>query len=260
MITAIATALVSLRRRAVCLLLPALLLLPNALVAADDALAPGWTLNTEISKLNFQSVKNQTKVESSGFASFQGSIAPDGLATVTIQLDSVDTGIDLRNVRMRFLFFETFKFPEAVVTARLDPGMLDELASRRRMTVPLAFDLDLHGISRSLETEVVVTLLTDDLVSVASGTPISIGAALFGLSDGVTKLEEAASVSIIPSGSVTFDFVFRRNDSNLTRSRCCCAGPGRSRRHRDLRRFLGRRMRRPFRDHLPHRCHLFRQR
>ena len=104
------------------------------------------------------------------------------------------------------------KFPEAVVTARLDPGMLEELASRRRMTLPLAFDLDLHGVSQSLQTDVVVTLLTGDLVSVASSTPISIGAALFGLTDGVTKLEEAASVSIIPSGSVTFDFVFRRND------------------------------------------------
>ena len=133
---------------------------------------------------------------------------------MTVQLDSVDTGIDLRNVRMRFLFFETFKFPEAVVTARLDPGMLEELASRRRMTLPLAFDLDLHGVSQSLQTDVVVTLLTGDLVSVASSTPISIGAALFGLTDGVTKLEEAASVSIIPSGSVTFDFVFRRNDPN----------------------------------------------
>jgi outer membrane protein OmpA-like peptidoglycan-associated protein len=57
----------------------------------------------------------------------------------------------------------------------------------------------------------VVTLLADTLVSVASSKPISVGAAEFALGDGVKKLEDANQVAIIPSGSVTFDFVFQKN-------------------------------------------------
>ncbi len=172
---------------------------------------PGWTLQSSSSKLNFQSVKSQTIVESSTFASLRGAIAPDGTATVTISLDSVDTGIDLRNVRMRFLFFETFKFPEAVITLRLDPAALQNLQTARRMPLKLKYDLSLHGVTLPMQSDVVVTLLTDTLVSVASGTPISIGAAAFGLADGVKKLEDANQVPIIPSGSVTFDFLFQKN-------------------------------------------------
>lgn len=178
----------------------------------NDPFASGWTLRNEQSSLNFQSVKNQTKVESSSFATFSGSVAQDGAATVTVMLESVDTKIDLRNVRMRFLFFESFQFPEAVITAQLDPADLADLATVRRKTVALPYTLDLHGVQQSATADVVVTLISDDLVSVATKTPISVAAADFNLMGGVEKLEEAANVEIIPSATVTFDFIFARNE------------------------------------------------
>ncbi len=183
---------------------------------ADDAFAPGWTLQTSGSKLNFQTVKSQTIVESSGFATFHGAIAPDGAATVTIALDSVDTHIDLRNVRMRFLFFETFKFPEAKVAMRLNPADLKDLPTRRRVTLTGAkFNLTLHGVTKELAGDIVVTMLSDTMVDVSSSTPISVAAADFGLTDGVRKLEDANQVPIIPSGSVTFDFLFQKNGATV---------------------------------------------
>jgi hypothetical protein len=39
--------------------------------------------------------------------------SPRTALQVTFDLSSVDTGVDLRNVRMRSLFFETFKYPSA---------------------------------------------------------------------------------------------------------------------------------------------------
>ncbi|MGS4946448.1 OmpA family protein [Meridianimarinicoccus sp. RP-17] len=179
--------------------------------AAQDPFAGGWTLQPDASSLQFQSVKNNSVVESSTFATYTGEIAEDGTATVTIALDSVDTKIDLRNVRMRFLLFETFQFPEAVVTARIDPALVADLAQLRRKTVPLTFTLALHGVAQELTADVAVTLITGDLVSVASSGPVPVATALFNLDDGVTKLEEAAKVDIVPSASVTFDFVFARN-------------------------------------------------
>jgi OOP family OmpA-OmpF porin len=179
--------------------------------AQDNPFQDGWTLNPEMSTLNFQSVKKQTVVEVSSFASLEGVITPNGTTQVQVLLDSVDTKVDLRNVRMRFLFFETFKFPAATITAKIDPAQLADLAQVRRKQIPLTYDLNLHGVTKTLNAMVTATLLGPDMVSVASGTPISIGVADFNLQTGLGKLEEAANVDIIPSATVSFDFVFARN-------------------------------------------------
>jgi outer membrane protein OmpA-like peptidoglycan-associated protein len=182
-----------------------------ALQAQDGPFAPGWTIDQAGSALRVQSVKNGSTVESSEFVTFTGTIAPDGTAEVRIATDSVDTGIDLRNVRMRFLFLETFLYPEAVITTRIDPAMLAGIEETRRMTIDLPFTLTLHAMQRDLVAPVAVTLISDDLVAIASAGPIVISAADFGLTDGIAKLEEAANVTIVPFGSVTFDFLFARN-------------------------------------------------
>lgn len=171
----------------------------------------GWVLEPDASTFSFQSVKNQTKVESSSFATFSGSIDPSGVTTIRFLLDSVDTKVDLRNVRMRFLMFETFQFPEAVVSAVIDPGALADLAQVRRKTISLPYTLTLHGVTKAFEANVVVTQLADDMVAVSTGTPIVVATDDFNLTPGVKKLEEAANVVIIPSATVTFDFVFRKS-------------------------------------------------
>ncbi len=182
--------------------------------AQDAPFAPGWALQPGASSLRFQSVKNEVTVETSQFATYSGQIAEDGTAKINILLDSVDTKIDLRNVRMRFLFFETFQFPEASVTATLDPTVFADLAEVRRKTIKLPYTLDLHGISKSFEADVVVTYLAEDLVAISTGTPIVVAADDFNLMPGVEKLEEAANVKIIPSATVSFDFMFARNSTN----------------------------------------------
>lgn len=185
-----------------CLTLPAM--------AEDNPFAGGWVLKADGSTLGFQSVKNDTKVEQSGFATLSGEIADTGDATVRVALDSVDTKIDLRNVRMRFLFFETFKFPQAVVTVHIDPAMIADLPIKRRLTLTLPYTLNLHGVTKDMTTDVVVTLISDTMIDVASVGTIPIAAADFDLAGGVAKLQEAAKVKIVPTGSVTFDWLFER--------------------------------------------------
>lgn len=188
-----------------------MLVLAQSAQAQLNPFANGWKLNPEMSKLNFQSVKKQTVVESSSFATLEGAIAPTGEAEVTVFLDSVDTTIDLRNVRMRFLFFETFNYPKATIKTQIDAAFLTDLATVRRKTVPVTYVMDLHGVTKSYEADVAVTLLGDDMVSVASTTPISVSVADFDLMEGLGKLQDAANVVIIPSATVSFDFVFARN-------------------------------------------------
>lgn len=188
--------------------------------ASSNPFEGGWSLQSDASSLTFQSIKekNGPKQETSSFASFNGQVDESGLATLRVQLDSVDTKVDLRNVRMRFLFFETFKFPEAVVTAKVTPALMSTLVQQRRMTVPIEFELDLHGIKNSLEVNSVLTLFADDQLSIASVSPVSIAAALFDLDEGINKLQDAAKVTIVPSGAVSFDLVFRKNGGPLANS------------------------------------------
>lgn len=198
------------------LLGPAAALLAAAgLIAAAPASAQQmgveepWRLDLASSSLTFQSVKKGTIVETSKFATLDGTIGRDGQAKVDVVLESVDTGVDLRNVRMRFLFFETYKFPVATITARIDPAALQELPEKRRLRMDVDYRLDLHGVVKEMRSPVVVTLIDDDTVSVASAAPIIIPVADFGLAENVGKLEQAVgNITITPSTSVSFDFVF----------------------------------------------------
>ena len=174
-----------------------------------------WRLNPVKSRLSITTVKEATTTETHEFTTLDGSISPTGEAKVTIDLWSLDTKIDIRNVRMRFLFFETFKFPNAVVTAKVGKEGLQDLLSKSSMTYPLQLTLDLHGIQKDLEASVVVTKGGENAVSVASVAPIVIQAADFGLSEGIINLSKAAGgIEITPSASVTFALTFEGGDVN----------------------------------------------
>ena len=170
----------------------------------------GWVLDSTASELRYMSVKKGNIAETNKFATLSGLITEYGTAQVRVLLDSVDTGVDLRNVRMRFLFFETFLHPEATITAQLDPAQLGELAATRRKLVDMDYALSLHGVTVNKTAEVAIALLSDDRVSVASVKPIPLKLVEFDLETGRGKLEEAANVDITPLGIVTFNFVFDR--------------------------------------------------
>jgi len=180
--------------------------------AQEGPFGTGWDLDSEASRLQFQSIKNESKIETSSFATLTGGISPSGETQLKLLLDSVDTKVDLRNVRMRFLFFETFQFPEAIISAQIDPALIADLETVRRKTISLPFTLDLHGVTRTEEAKLAVTLIGDDLVAVSTAEPITLSVADYNLDGGLDKLRDAANVTIVPSSSVSFDFIFRKRD------------------------------------------------
>ena len=173
-----------------------------------------WTLDPANSTITYQSVKKNTIVETNKIRNISGTLTSDGAAKVTFDLNSVDTGVDLRNVRMRFLFFETYKYPSAELTAKVDPAAFADLATKRRMKAVLPFRLNLHGVDKDLQANVVVTMISDNMVSVASEAPVAVHVEDFGLLPNVDKLQQAANVTnIVPTASVSFDFVFTADGS-----------------------------------------------
>ena len=148
-------------------------LVPAARAQTVSPFEHGWVLDAGASELRFMSIKKGNLAETSKFATLSGLITEDGKAQIRVLLDSVDTNIDLRNVRMRFLFFESFNFPEALITVQLDPAALGDLHQVRRKFVDVTYTLSLHGVVQEGTAQVAVTLISNDRVNVSATTPIA---------------------------------------------------------------------------------------
>ncbi|WAP69010.1 YceI family protein [Jiella pelagia] len=179
-------------------------------VGAKEAFfSNGWSLDNSRSRLNFVTIKKGTVLETQKFGELAGSISPDGEAEVKIKLESVSTGIDIRDVRMRFVLFDIDQFPDATITAKIDPEAISSVFDEARMTYDLPVTLTIRGISKDLSIPVIISKLGDDLVSVASAAPVMVSTADFGMEDGLKQLSEAVgNIPITPSSPVTFELAF----------------------------------------------------
>jgi OmpA-OmpF porin, OOP family len=181
----------------------------------DGFFAQDWKLNPDKSRVSMKTVKNTTIAETHSFTAVDGEVNSAGLARVEIDLWSLDTNVDIRNVRMRFLLFETFNFPKATISAQIDKAALQTLAVDKPFNYLLKMELDLHGVKRRLTTTVTITRSSDDTVAVASTAPITITAADFNLTGGIAKLSEAAGgFKIKPSSDIEFSLIFEGTTSN----------------------------------------------
>jgi outer membrane protein OmpA-like peptidoglycan-associated protein len=180
-----------------------------ALVSVGSANAQEWVLNGGASHFYMQTAKANEIIEIHQFTGLQGTVSRDGDAEVKIDLTSVSSGIDVRDVRMRYLLFETYKFPNAEVHTHLDLLRLQDLNHQTRVVYPLHFTLSLHGLSKEFETLVAVTKVSDRVVSVATIKPIVVSTDDFALTAGLHKLSEAVNgTPIVAAASFTFDLQF----------------------------------------------------
>ena len=95
-----------------------------------------WVLNGGASHFYMQTSKANSITEIQQFTGLTGTVDGKGNADVKIDLTSIASGIDVRDVRMRFLLFETYKFPNAEVTAKIDLTKLQNLTSEIRDSYP----------------------------------------------------------------------------------------------------------------------------
>jgi len=168
-----------------------------------------WQLDGSQSSLNFVSIKNDAVGEVHSFASLAGSIGADGNTDLVIDLDSVETLIPIRNERMREMLFETVKFPQARVSARVDPGILAAVAKGGVVSTELPLELALHGVQGKMNANLVVVGEGEGRVRVFSAQPLLLNAADFGLEAGVAALREVAGLKgISNSVPVTLQLLF----------------------------------------------------
>ena len=199
----------SIRKAGVCLALALLVTASLRSANAQDFLNQDWVLDPGKSHVYMQTEKLEKVIERHQFNAVEGGVSKDGLATIKIDLGSIDTGIDLRNVRMRFLLFETFKFPSAEISARLDKAKLAGLTDRKPISYPLTLNVNMHGIANQIEAMVWVTRTSETTVSVTTMNPIVVTVESFGYTKNVGKLSDAqGGIPIVPNAQISFDLTF----------------------------------------------------
>lgn len=165
-----------------------------------------WVLNSDASTLSFVSTKAVNIAEVHSFAMLEGTVDDDGAVRISIDLASVDTGIEIRDDRMQEMLFETGSYSRATLTAMADAAMLENLSVGESHTAAIEGQLALHGQTVPLTFEVVVTRTGESGMLVASRKPVVVNAPLFGLEEGVERLRAVAGLPSI-STAVPVSFV-----------------------------------------------------
>lgn len=180
--------------------------------AAAPVIEGTWTLDPATSRLSYVSIKAGEIAEANRFEKLSGAVAADGTASLDIELASVNTGVDIRNERMREIFFQVAENPKASVTVKLDPKAFAGLAVGQSLTRTLKASVTIKGMASDIETEVLVTRVADGRVTVVPTAPIIVTTDMFGLTDELGELRALAQLpSITPAVPVTFTLSFTRS-------------------------------------------------
>jgi hypothetical protein len=177
-------------------------------VPSIGALAQYELVNDE-SSINFVSIKNNSVAETHSFGSLVGFISSEGKVQVGVDLDSVETLIDIRNERVREMLFETAKFPAANISAHVDAELLQAVTEGGLVLTDVALTVSLHGMEQTVSASLVAVGEEGGRLRVYSSKPILLNAAGFELESGVEALREIAGLKAISTAiPITVHLVF----------------------------------------------------
>jgi polyisoprenoid-binding protein YceI len=180
------------------------------LVAGVSAHAADWQLDNDQSQLNFISTKKGDVAEVHQFDRLTGSLSDSGAFTVDIDLESVNTNIDIRDQRMREFLFNVVEFPAASLSAQVEPKLVADLSIGMSHTATVDAELSLHGQTQKLSIDVMLTKLSDTKLMLVSAKPLVLNVSDFELVQGVEKLRELAGLPSI-SHAVPISFYLTLN-------------------------------------------------
>lgn len=167
-----------------------------------------WLLVEDESSLSFVSTKNQHISEVQKFQKLTGEFSPEGKLKVEIDLASIDSGIGIRDTRMREKLFMVDSFPKAVITAQLTDDVL-ALPKGSSTHIKIPAELTIMKTTKTIMVAVQVTRKADDGIVATSTQPILISASDFGLQPGIEVLQKLAGLSGINlSVPVNFNLIF----------------------------------------------------
>ncbi len=176
------------------------------LIFSQVTFAGSMRLDENTSTLSFVSIKNGTVAEAHSINKLSGSISDKGELNIKIFLTSVDTNIDIRNIRMNQYVFDSENNPLATITANV-AGKFPESGVAR---VETKGELSMRGVKKTINVSVMIAN-TGKQILVSSIKPIIINAADYNMEEGVKKLQELAKLSSIATAvPVSFSLTFNK--------------------------------------------------
>jgi polyisoprenoid-binding protein YceI len=168
-----------------------------------------WQLQPADSGLSFVSIKKDSVGEVMHFKKLTGSLDNSGTAVLSVPLATVDTGVPIRDERMRDLLFQVAQYPKATFQGIIDMKTVAALKAGDQVHVPVKGQLSLHGRSAEISADTLATKLADGRLSVVTTQPVIVNTGEFGLNNGVKKLMELAGLPTISKAvPVTFALTF----------------------------------------------------
>ncbi|KZN37121.1 DUF1592 domain-containing protein [Pseudoalteromonas luteoviolacea] len=163
-----------------------------------------WQLDSTESLLSYVSVKKDHVAELNQFVDIDnsapavsGSIEADGSVKIGVDLNSISTGVDIRNSRILDLLFETDLLPMAYFSTQIDQALLSNLDIGTSMTQSITGEISLHGVSQEVSVDVLVAKLATGRVNVSTLTPMIIDSKSFDMDYGIEALRVVANLSSI---------------------------------------------------------------
>lgn len=180
------------------------------LIVAANAQAQ-WQLEPDESSLSFISIKAGSVAETHRFTELSGEVGKEGNAMIRVAADSIDTGIDIRDQRMRSLLLETVQFPELTITARIDPDQLERIKPGQAATMETEVQLQVRQQNLVMTIPLLVTRLDEQRLMVSTRQAVVVNAGQLNLLDGIEQLRKIAGLpSITPAVPVNFVLSFVR--------------------------------------------------
>lgn len=170
-----------------------------------------WQLVNDQSDLNFMSIKQDFVAETHRFKTLDGQVDAEGNFSIIIDVNSLDTGIPIRDTRMHEWLFQTAAYPTITVQGQVPGEDLNKIKALKigdSIQMPLPVTLTLVGKTQPLTVSLRVTAVEGGLLFTTQ-QPVVVLANLFALTAGVEKLRDLAALRIISLAvPVTFSLWF----------------------------------------------------
>jgi polyisoprenoid-binding protein YceI len=164
-----------------------------------------WGIDTQASSLTFVTTKAGAAgvggiTETARFKRYEGGMDAGGKISLSIDLASVDSGIEIRDERLRTMLWNVKATPIANFTAQLPAAALQTLGTSGQ-TVEVEGQLSMAGQTKPVAASLSVTQLGQGKLLVSTRAPIVVNANDFGLKDGVEALRAAVGLNFLASSA-----------------------------------------------------------
>lgn len=155
-----------------------------------------WSAVQDESVIAFGSIKGNDYGEVNSFEAVTGQVNEKGNVTLSIALSSLETNIDIRNER---IIEHIFKATDAVaqLNGQIDFDQVHDLKVGETTNVDFEGVLSFVGVEADVEAELFVARLAQDRVLVTTANMIMLSTEDLGMTAGIDKLKELASLDSI---------------------------------------------------------------